>query len=114
MTVRRSHEIAHAVKDTVRAQLPAVSDVLVHIEPARSPARPAREDCDPTCVPGRPPHGDGAGLRSQHSGNGWRAIPIPGHRDATTLNHKLLMGYQGWFSCPGDVRRRTDGALVPG
>lgn len=22
--------------------------------------------------------------------------------DATTLNHKLLMGYQGWFACPGD------------
>jgi hypothetical protein len=22
--------------------------------------------------------------------------------DATTMNHKLLMGYQGWFTCPGD------------
>ena len=22
--------------------------------------------------------------------------------DPTTLNHKLLMGYQGWFACPGD------------
>jgi cation diffusion facilitator family transporter len=33
MTVVRSHEIAHAVKDKVRAQIPAVSDVLVHIEP---------------------------------------------------------------------------------
>ena len=34
MTVLRSHEIAHAVKDKVRRQIPAVKDVLVHIEPA--------------------------------------------------------------------------------
>jgi cation diffusion facilitator family transporter len=33
MSVRRAHEIAHAVKDRVRAQMPAVFDVLVHIEP---------------------------------------------------------------------------------
>jgi cation diffusion facilitator family transporter len=33
MTVVRSHEIAHAVKDRVRAEMPAVNDVLVHIEP---------------------------------------------------------------------------------
>ncbi len=38
MTVLRSHEIAHAVKNRIRAQLPAVSDVLVHIEPARKPS----------------------------------------------------------------------------
>jgi cation diffusion facilitator family transporter len=36
MTVRRSHEIAHDVKDQVRARLPEVADVLVHIEPAAS------------------------------------------------------------------------------
>jgi cation diffusion facilitator family transporter len=35
MTVRRSHEIAHNVKDQIRAQLSSVRDVLVHIEPAR-------------------------------------------------------------------------------
>jgi cation diffusion facilitator family transporter len=35
MTVRRSHEIAHGVKDKIREQIPAVRDVLVHIEPAR-------------------------------------------------------------------------------
>jgi cation diffusion facilitator family transporter len=35
MTVERSHEIAHAVKDRICAQLPRVRDVLVHIEPAR-------------------------------------------------------------------------------
>ena len=35
MTVQRSHDIAHDVKDKIRAALPAVSDVLVHIEPAR-------------------------------------------------------------------------------
>jgi cation diffusion facilitator family transporter len=33
MTVLRSHEIAHDVKDQIRAAVPAVSDVLVHIEP---------------------------------------------------------------------------------
>jgi divalent metal cation (Fe/Co/Zn/Cd) transporter len=33
MTVVRSHEIAHAVKDKIRAEIPAVRDVLVHIEP---------------------------------------------------------------------------------
>ncbi len=39
MTVLRSHEIAHAVKDKIRAAMPAVSDVLVHIEPLNIPAR---------------------------------------------------------------------------
>ena len=33
MTVRRSHEIAHDVKNKITAALPAVRDVLVHIEP---------------------------------------------------------------------------------
>jgi divalent metal cation (Fe/Co/Zn/Cd) transporter len=33
MTVLRSHEIAHAVKDKIRGVIPAVTDVLVHIEP---------------------------------------------------------------------------------
>jgi len=33
MTVLRSHEIAHDVKDKIREIIPAVSDVLVHIEP---------------------------------------------------------------------------------
>lgn len=33
MSVERSHRIAHAVKDAIRAQLPHVHDVLVHIEP---------------------------------------------------------------------------------
>jgi len=34
MTVQRAHQIAHQVKDTIRRELPAVHDVLVHIEPA--------------------------------------------------------------------------------
>ena len=34
MTVQRGHEIAHQVKDEVRGRIPAVHDVLVHIEPA--------------------------------------------------------------------------------
>jgi cation diffusion facilitator family transporter len=41
MTVRRSHEIAHDVKDKIREAMPSVSDVLVHIEPLGIPA-PAR------------------------------------------------------------------------
>jgi len=39
MTVLRSHEIAHAVKDKIREAMPAVNDVLVHIEPLDTPAR---------------------------------------------------------------------------
>jgi cation diffusion facilitator family transporter len=39
MTVERSHEIAHGVKDEVRNQFPRVRDVLVHIEPARGTGR---------------------------------------------------------------------------
>ncbi len=35
MNVVTAHEIAHHVKDRVREKFPAVSDVLVHIEPAR-------------------------------------------------------------------------------
>jgi len=33
MTVLRSHEIAHAVKDKIRNTMSAVNDVLVHVEP---------------------------------------------------------------------------------
>lgn len=40
MTVLRSHEIAHWVKDAIRAQMPAVQDVLVHIEPAPQKSPP--------------------------------------------------------------------------
>jgi len=43
MTVERSHEIAHAVKDQVRSEFPSVRDVLVHIEPRNIPARKARQ-----------------------------------------------------------------------
>jgi cation diffusion facilitator family transporter len=39
MTVLRSHEIAHEVKDKIRDAMPAVSDVLVHIEPLNIPAQ---------------------------------------------------------------------------
>lgn len=35
MTVMRSHQIAHEVKNKVRDQIPRVRDVLVHIEPAK-------------------------------------------------------------------------------
>ncbi len=36
MTVQRSHQLAHEVKNQVTAQLPFVRDVLVHIEPAQA------------------------------------------------------------------------------
>lgn len=39
MTVDRAHLIAHEVKDRVRAKLPQIQDVLVHIEPAGHAAR---------------------------------------------------------------------------
>jgi cation diffusion facilitator family transporter len=42
MTVLRSHEIAHAVKDKIRENMPTVSDVLVHIEPLSIPAPPSK------------------------------------------------------------------------
>lgn len=34
MTVLSSHHIAHQIKDSIRGQMPAVHDVLVHIEPS--------------------------------------------------------------------------------
>ncbi len=40
MTVLAAHEVAHDVKDAVRSALPSVADVLVHIEPDRSPEKP--------------------------------------------------------------------------
>jgi cation diffusion facilitator family transporter len=39
MTVLRSHEIAHDVKDKIRHTMPEVSDVLVHIEPLNIAAK---------------------------------------------------------------------------
>ena len=39
MTVLHSHKIAHDVKDKIRETLPAVSDVLVHVEPLGFAAR---------------------------------------------------------------------------
>jgi cation diffusion facilitator family transporter len=46
MTVENSHHIGHQVKDKVRAEIPSVRDVLVHIEPLgisanKSPEPPA-------------------------------------------------------------------------
>ena len=33
MSVRQAHDVAHAIKDQVCARIPAVRDVLVHVEP---------------------------------------------------------------------------------
>jgi cation diffusion facilitator family transporter len=35
LTVEQGHAIAHAVKDRLRAEVPAIRDVLVHVEPHR-------------------------------------------------------------------------------
>ena len=35
MTVAKSHAVAHEVKDRLRAEMPRIRDVLVHIEPSR-------------------------------------------------------------------------------
>jgi divalent metal cation (Fe/Co/Zn/Cd) transporter len=37
MTVQQGHDIAHNVKNKVRETVPAVYDVLVHIEPGSAP-----------------------------------------------------------------------------
>jgi cation diffusion facilitator family transporter len=34
MTVHHAHDVAHMVKDEIRSRVPAVRDVLVHVEPA--------------------------------------------------------------------------------
>ena len=36
-TVREGHRIAHQVKDAIRAQVPRIAEVLIHIEPAGNP-----------------------------------------------------------------------------
>jgi len=41
MSVREAHALSHRVKDKLRAEMPSVADVLVHIEPAGGP------DADP-------------------------------------------------------------------
>jgi cation diffusion facilitator family transporter len=41
LTVQRGHEIAHAVKDSIRTERKDVADVLVHIEPAANPHKTA-------------------------------------------------------------------------
>jgi cation diffusion facilitator family transporter len=39
LSVREGHTIAHAVKDRIISRMPAVKDVLVHIEPGKAQAR---------------------------------------------------------------------------
>lgn len=38
MTVLRAHDVAHEVKHAICAQIPAIQDVLVHVEPVRQRA----------------------------------------------------------------------------
>lgn len=44
MTVTVAHQIAHEVKDRIRAALPRVHDVLVHVEPGPVPKKVAAAD----------------------------------------------------------------------
>jgi cation diffusion facilitator family transporter len=55
MTVQRSHDIAHDVKDKIRSQIPAVRDVLVHIEPARKAGRRMEDRKSPASGSGSAP-----------------------------------------------------------
>jgi len=41
MTVQHSHRIGHEVKNKVRAEIPSVRDVLIHIEPRKPETKPA-------------------------------------------------------------------------
>jgi cation diffusion facilitator family transporter len=40
MTVEHSHRIGHEVKNIVRAEIPSVRDVLIHIEPSKPEIKP--------------------------------------------------------------------------
>ena len=42
MTVKRGHEIAHGVQNAIRAANPLFSKVLIHVEPAATPATSSR------------------------------------------------------------------------
>ncbi|MBS0196081.1 MAG: cation transporter [Planctomycetes bacterium] len=44
MSVRAAHGVAHAVKDAVKAALPTVRDVLIHVEPDADPHPGAGSD----------------------------------------------------------------------
>ncbi len=62
----------------------------------------------PTAVPSRAPATavPAPTATAQHSPAATAAPPTVGTRvDATTLNGKVIFGYQGWFSCPNDGSR---------
>src|SRR6185436_6882619 len=44
----------------------------------------------------------GAGGQGAAGGSGGRGGAGPAVVDTTTIENKLLMGYQGWFACPAD------------
>jgi len=44
MTVFQGHAIAHEVKEAVRARLPQIVELTIHLEPARPGTKPGREE----------------------------------------------------------------------
>jgi cation diffusion facilitator family transporter len=53
MTVWEGHEIAHAVKEAVRARLPQIVEITIHVEPAYPPAGVTLAKSKPASVPER-------------------------------------------------------------
>src|ERR1700736_4244058 len=51
--------------------------------------------------------GGGPGVRANQSVVPQIAIVAPSLPRASVLNHRLVMGYQGWFGCPGDFDGNT-------
>src|SRR5207237_9769382 len=61
----------------------------------------AREDAPPTA--GAAPATTGAPAKAEPERDETVEAPaLPEEVDATSLEHKMLFGYQGWFLCPGD------------
>lgn len=46
MSVHDSHDLAHAVQDVIRSELPLITKVLIHVEPLKSPVPPVEKMTD--------------------------------------------------------------------
>ena len=79
LTVQQGHAIAHAVRAAVRAEIPQVSDVLVHVEPAADgiDGSPGSQGNGPRLDHEPPPAVHAWGWRYHHVGIPTRS-PVPG------------------------------------